>query len=390
MAGSVPGYVANVTGADFRFLDSSNMYRVSGSGAVSRQHHRDAPARSGYKYDLRLGRVGGTWQYHYNRTVISDTYDQNDLGFLRRNNRIDDSLSFGYNMFEPSGRLLNLRSSVSLNHSRLFEPNTFANLQWQYHLWMLFDTRLHLILRSAWSPRGERDYFEPRVPGRFYRTDEAFNHHLRYSTDRRRRLYWSGHFSYSRVRSAERQDDYGFNIQPTFRASDRLTASCGFEYSESRNEIGYVRHTQADSVYFGRRRSPTLTTTYRTTYIFTSDLSLDFNLRHYWSRVAYDGDYYLLASDGRLEPIDRNLAVADINYNAFTIDLLLTWHFAPGSQMTLAWKNVIDSRLDDSEPGYFDNLRDVWRQPQINSVSVKFLYYLDYHTVQRLGRRGGR
>ncbi len=127
-------------------------------------------------------------------------------------------------------------------------------------------------------------------------------------------------------------------LRPTLRVSDRLNMSYGFEYNELIDDLGWVPHASADNIYFGRRQSPTITNTLRSTLIFTNDLSLNFDLRHYWSRVEYDGQYYRLEPDGHLTSIDDDLQIADINYNAFTIDMLLTWHFAPGSQMTLAWK----------------------------------------------------
>ncbi len=387
VSGSEEGYAANVTGTDFRFLDSSNMFRISGSGAVSQQYYADSENNFGYKYNLGLGKYGGTWQYNYSRSVITDDYDQNDMGFLRRNNRIDDSFSFSHNIFEPFSYFLSLNSSLGFNYSRLYEPNNFTGMRWTYHMRMLFRSRLHLMVRSSYSPRGERDYFEPRARGRMYRTHENYNVHISYSSDYRRRVYWDGHFSYGTTTSASKGIGRGVKVKPTLRVNDRMTMSYGFEYNDNRNDIGYVRHHHVDSVYFGRRNTPTLTNTFNTGYIFNNNLSLDFNLRHYWSKVEYDGQYYFLQQDGNLSSIDQDLQAANINYNAFTIDLLLTWHFAPGSQMSLAYKNIIDNRHAHLYDSYLDNVRDMFDRPQVNSLSIKLLYYLDYQSIQRLSRR---
>jgi len=103
--------------------------------------------------------------------------------------------------------------------------------------------------------------------------------------------------------------------------------------------------------------------------------------------VEYDGRYYFLRPDGTLDLIDEDLQIPDISYNAFTIDLLITWHFAPGSQMTIAWKNVIDHRQPLMHDGYVENFRDMLGHPQINSFSVRFLYYIDFQMVERLNQR---
>ncbi len=387
VAGSEEGYTANVTGTEFRFMDNSNMFRISGSGAINQQYFSGGENNYGFKYDIEAGKTGGTWRYYYSRSVISDTYDQNDMGFLRRNNRIDDGLTLGYNVFDPFWRFWSLTNSLSLTYSRLFEPNTFTSLEIGHNMMMLFDTRFHISLNTRYRPRGERDYYEPRVPGRYYRTNEELSINMRYSSDYRKRLYVDGSFSYGIQESAVRKKEYGFMLRPTFRISDRMNTSYGFEYEEKINDLGYVMHTRQDSVYFGRRHSPTVTNTLRTTYIFSNDLSLDFNLRHYWSRVDYDGQYYLLGSNGIPEETARDLDVHDINYNAFTIDMMLTWHFAPGSQMTLAWKNVIDHRVTGIHHGYIDNFRDMLDHPQINSLSLRVLYYLDFQNVKTLNER---
>ncbi len=387
VAGSADGYTANVTGADFRLLDNSNIYQLSGSGALSQQYYRGEDNTFGYKYDVRIGKTGGTWRAHYDRSVLSETYDQNDMGFLRRNNQIQDGLTVSHHVFDPFWRFWMFTNTLSFNYSRLYEPRTFTGMEVSHRMMMLFDTRFHISLNTTYQPRGERDYYEPRVPGRYYRTDEALRMHMSYSSDYRRRLFVDGSFNFGRTQAADRTDEYGFMLRPTFRVSDHLNLSYGFEYNELTNDLGWVPQPVPDTIYFGRRQSPTMIHTMRSTLIFTNDLSLNFDLRHYWSRVEYDGQYYHLEPDGHLSPIADDLEIADINYNAFTIDMLLTWHFAPGSQMTLAWKNVIDHRDSMIPPGYMDNFRDMLEHPQINSLSIKVLYYLDFHSIQSLNQR---
>ena len=385
VAGSADGYTANVTGTDFRVFDSSNMYSIRGSGALSQQYFSDADDNFGYKYDLSFGKFGGTWQYNYSRSVINDTYEQDDMGFLRRNNLIDDDVSLSHNIFSPFWVLRTLTNEISVNYSRLYEPDEFTDFSLSYNLRALFDNRFFLMFFSNYQPLGERDYFEPRVWGHFYETDESYDFRLMFSSDYRRRLYVDGNISYGKILSEYNQDEYNFRVEPTFRASDQFNMSYGFNYREQNNDIGFVSHDE-DNIYFGKRQPTTITNTFNSTYIFTNELSLSFDLRHYWSRVDYDGNYYLLEEDGRLNPIQEDLQIPDINYNAFNIDMMLTWHFAPGSQLTLMWKNIIDHSRSDITYDYVDNLTHILGEPQINSLSLRVLYYIDYQAIQRLAR----
>ena len=384
VAGSEEGYTANVTGTEFRLLNHTNMYRISGAAAISQQYYRDEHNQFGHKYTLNAGKVGGTWQYNYTRSAISDTYDQNDMGFLRRNNHLINEGSLSHNIFTPFWRIWNMANSINIEYTQLYEPKTFTDFVLGFSHRTMFDTRLFIMTRANYHPVGQRDYFEPRTPGRFYETDETYNVYLSYSTDYRKRVYVDGSLFYERMFSEYDQDGFSIDFRPTFRVSDQFNLSAGLNYTEKNNDIGYVKQVRADSVFFGMRQSPTLINTLRSTYIFTNTLSLDFVLRHYWSRAIYSGDYFFLNYNGRLSPTDYIPDISDINYNAFTIDMKLTWNFAPGSQLTAVWKNTIDSNQYTLPTSYADNLNQALQQPQINSFSIKILYYLDYQLFQRI------
>jgi hypothetical protein len=51
--------------------------------------------------------------------------------------------------------------------------------------------------------------------------------------------------------------------------------------------------------------------------------------------------------------------------------------------LTAAWKNsILDSREIYMER-YMTNLRDTWDADQINSFSIKILYYIDYNSLRK-------
>jgi hypothetical protein len=72
---------------------------------------------------------------------------------------------------------------------------------------------------------------------------------------------------------------------------------------------------------------------------------------------------------------------ANINYNAFTIDMSYRWQFAPGSELSLVWKNSIYSSNDHVGLGFSENLGETLKTPQSNSLSLRILYYIDYNML---------
>lgn len=189
-----------------------------------------------------------------------------------------------------------------------------------------------------------------------------------------------------RVFSEYNQREYGIELEPRMRVSDKFNFSLGAEYVKKVNDVGYVTDFGEDSVIFGMRQSPTWIYNISANYIFTNKISLGFDLRHYWSRVKYEDTYYFLNEDGSLDELEEDYYKEDINYNAFTIDMVFKWNFAPGSWLTAVWKNIVDAdgTLTDN---YLDNMDNMFEESQVNSVSLKLLYYIDYQQVAKNFKR---
>ena len=64
--------------------------------------------------------------------------------------------------------------------------------------------------------------------------------------------------------------------------------------------------------------------------------------------------------------------------------MVYTWRFAPGSELSLVWKNAIFSEGDVIIKNGLDNLEKLFAMPQTNSLSLKILYYLDYQNFKKL------
>jgi hypothetical protein len=105
-------------------------------------------------------------------------------------------------------------------------------------------------------------------------------------------------------------------------------------------------------------------------------MSLDFRLRHYWVTAPYY-EYYQLRNDGGLDPatVTQN---HDLNYNLLNIDLTYIWNFAPGSQLSIVWKNAVTTVQDIMENNYVNDWKSTINSPASNSFSIRFLYYLDF------------
>jgi len=157
-----------------------------------------------------------------------------------------------------------------------------------------------------------------------------------------------------------------------------------FEFSNNRrtDDIGFVNFDGVDTITFGRRNMNTVSNTISSVYKFTNKMSLSFRLRHYWSKADYQG-YYHLGNDGYLNDYTSYANNHNVNFNAFNIDMVFFWQFAPGSELNLVWKNSLLKREGVVDTDYYDNFKTSLESPQNNMISLKVLYYLDYLKIKK-------
>ena len=376
-------YSANVTATEFGLADRKNIFAVNGGAALSRKLYPDS-TDSGFRYNIKLGKISGKLQYDYEFSLESDTYDPNDMGYRKENNEFEQQLSFEYNIYAPFGRFRNWYNNLYFYHKQIYKPRNFSEFVVNY----VFQTRLKnndfAEMHFGWRPNEAHDYFEPRVRGRSVIYPRYFHICSAYDTDERKFLSLELFAGITKpYEDTFDRFSYHWGFEPKLRMSDRLVLSYEFYQQRNRHDTGYVnRSADNATIWFGQRNYRTLEQQIEADYIFTNKASLNFRLRHYWSTADYE-KYYLLEQNGRLTPAPGYNANHDINYNAFTIDMVFTWNFAPGSEMLIVWKNAIFTDTDQIRYNYFNDLRDTIEAAQINSFSVKILYYLDYLKLRR-------
>lgn len=383
-------YDANVTGTDFLLRNKANTYSIGGRAALSQKYFSDQ-TDLGHTVALRLRKTSGKVQAGLNYVEESDTYDPNDLGFLLNNNERSVSGFVEYNLFEGVGRFNRLGGGVFANYERLYQPSTFTRVR--------FNTWIFAESKSFWnyevwistSPFLRYDYFEAREDGRVWVQPAYTSTGFWMGSDRRNRVrvsvngnYWSA--------AEDNWDGITGEVNLRFRASDRLNFNLGVEEGLVRNEAGYVNTEEVEvidpdtgkesirnDIFFGRRDRKTVTTSFRIGYTFNANMTLSGRMRHYWSAVDYQG-FHRLDKDGGLVGTDYT---GDHNndFDAFNIDLIYRWRFAPGSDIFVVWKNSLFNQTEEVAPDYFRNLEGLFQSPQSNSFSLKIIYFLDYASL---------
>ncbi len=398
-------YDANVTGAEFDLRNEKNSISITGEGAFSKKFGFDDPdTDAGYRYRIGASKISGQLNFGASTQAVTKHYDHNDLGFQLFPNYINTNAWLGYNIYEPFWKFNRMWSYFQINYDHLKEPNTFTGAG--YYGEVGFNTRgFHAFgIESGGEPVEQVDYFESRRDGWFFNRPQNYNVGGWISSDYRRQFALDIGSWYTEA-NANNWHIWNYRISPRFRVNDKLMLVYVYSTGKRFNEIGYTSTADDERIIFGSRDVVFHTNLATVNYIFSNRMGLTFRLRHYWSTVKYDRfmelandgytygdldtwqvdneDYGFITNDAGTE---RIRSTQDRSFNTFNIDMVYTWVFSPGSEISIVWKQSI---LDDDNiiPDDFGtNLDRTISLPQNNSFSVRILYFIDYLNFTRKGK----
>ena len=393
-------YDANVTGTEFSLKNEPNSYAIEGRGSVSQKYINQAETVRGldsvglgYKYLIEFGKTSGNFQYSFGYDVVSRHYDPNDLGFLLRPNYKYLEGQIEYNIYKPFGAFNRFGSDISIDYTRLQDPNVFTDFAINWSTFFVTKNFIGFGPNGRFEPIETYDYYDPRSPdfSRFYAYPTNWRIGGFISTDYRKILALDGRINFRDFSTAGR-NTFNLSLEPRIRASDKLFILIEL-FNEYRNNdegfvppnpsaVGYAEINDGD-IIFSIRDQVIFDNRININYIFTNNMSLNFRARHYWTKVDYNS-FHLLGKDGYFYDTPYTGETSDGNslhngsYDIFNIDLVYRWRFAPGSDLFFVWKNSISNTSPVIENNYFKNFEQLLDAPQINSLSIKIIYYLDY------------
>jgi hypothetical protein len=188
--------------------------------------------------------------------------------------------------------------------------------------------------------------------------------------------------------------EWNYNLEFRFRLSNQLFLIHEWKQKFQFNSEGYAVNfgdpvDSFNGILFGNRDRLTNEQSLGVDYTITNRLGMTFRLRHYNAKIKYNSFYELL-DNGLLNPLEdysgndiNGMSAYDINYNAFTIDMLLRWVFLPGSELNFVWKNSIFTSNSSVEQRYWETLNNTLQNGPINTLSLKVIYWLDSQYLKK-------
>jgi Domain of unknown function (DUF5916) len=291
-----------------------------------------------------------------------------------------------YSILKPRGIVNLMNNTLNITHQSLYKPFEFTSFRTNFNHYTQFKNFWGVGFNLGYVPVKGYDYFEPRTQGRYFIQPTSYNYNFFVESDNRKALAGNAYAGRWYRKSWDQSFNWwGYYVR--YRVNNKLSFDLEVNYDVG-DSRGFVNgQDDFGFIMFGERELATTINVLGFNYTFNTKMGVRLRVRHYWSTLRYK-HFYELSSDGDLINIDydgriNGIPQHDANFNALNVDLVYFWQVAPGSFVNIVWKDSIQGDSDNTALNYFNNLENVSKQPQLNSLSVRLTYFLDYLTVKK-------
>ncbi len=374
---------ANTSAFVFDVADKGNNFRSSGR-AIFSNVNRPEGWETGFQSEFDFFRIKGNFRYRVGHDFANTTLDINDLGLNFRNNFNNFVAGASYQIFEPTEWFNTYRVELTVRHRRLYKPSVetgnVVNLNW------FFVTRERFAFGGFLGYNSDRkDYFEPRVDGRFVEFPGSLGGRMWCSSDYRKKFAYDIGVGHRQAFDGP-QRQYFVDISPRYRFSDKFLVIFSTDFSLRNNMFGWIDNDDVN-IFFGQRDIKSMENEITASYNFDPYKAIDLRFRNFWSVADYSDDiFWTLNEDGSRTETDYDITENDPNrnFNIWNLDLSFRWRFAPGSEATFLYRNQMFRLDEQSTLNYRESLSNLFDEPSQHTVSLRITYFIDYNNVKSL------
>ncbi len=374
---------ANVSALGGTFITEKSNYSISGNIKVSRRdtnlfdHFFTRTESEGMSYFLSLAKISGNFKFEVNSENKSPGFNPNDLGVNFTTNIRTHGITLQYNKYNPFWIFNRANNRINFSIEQDYTTGQILKKKYSNRFFYLLPDFTALWITMSSQIGDGIDLFESRVPGQPFIIPEFYYNGFGFSTDYRKPFAIDGDIGYGHGYFTDyvKNSYFEINLEPIIRVNDKLSLRPSSNYSIFLNGAGFAGYFDGEPMY-GVRDVRTLTNILQGKFLFKNNLALTLRIRHYWSYGVYDyyGD---LDAEGYIVEDEDFTGSADFNFNAFNTDLIFSWQFAPGGFLNMVYKNALQQDQQIIQPNYFDNLSGVLNEGQLNSFTMKVVYFFD-------------
>jgi hypothetical protein len=378
----------NVSALVWDLNTKENTYNLSGDFKYS--YVNEDGAKTGIASSLNIGETSGQFRYSLGGDIVTKDFDNNDLG-----------INFQTNYYSLYGNA-NYRILKSTKYFNSFNINLNSFLQFQKETGFVqgnnFNINVNINNKKNHyfglglnaNPLENHDFYEPRAENRYVIIPSRIGSWFYFSSNYNYKLAFDFNPSITKL-DEEGRITYGFSMGPRYRFSDRFLLNFNFNFSRQNNNKGFVDSIDNDAnsstpnaIIFANRNVITYSNTLSGKYSVNSTMTFNLSVRHYWS-FADNKNFLSLDYKGKLIDYLNYTNNKNSNFTSWNVDLSYSWWFAPGSQISVLYRNNAANFTRNINSDFGSNVTNLLNNEALNhSFSISMRYFIDYNQAKKL------
>jgi hypothetical protein len=378
----------NVSALVWDLNTKENTYNLSGDFKYS--YVNDIQTKKGIATSLNFAETTGNYRYNVGADLYTKDYDNNDLGINFETNYYSFYGNANYRILNPTKLFNGFR--LNYNNFLQFRKDTGKIQGSNFNVNVNIETKKNNSLGVGINanPFEKYDYYEPRTEGRFVITPTNYSFWAYYSRNYNYKFAFEINPEYSKADEPGR-NFYEIFLGPRYRFNDKLALNYNFGFSRRNNNKGFIDKIDDDlvantpeTIIFANRNVITYSNTLNGKYSINSRMNFNLSVRQYWS-YAENKNYLSLEENGRLKEYIGYTKNKNSSFYSWNMDLSYSWWFAPGSQVSLLYRNNAANFENDINKNYGENIKNLLNNEELQHVlSISVRYFIDYNQAKNI------
>jgi hypothetical protein len=379
---------ANVSALLFDLNTKANTYNLYGDfkySAIKDSNINDGSIYGlanydGFKTALNFAKTSGKYRYLFSGKYLSKHYDVNDLGIIFVNNYHSGYGEMTYRIINPTQTFNSFKFNQNINIE--IQNTTEKTQEAWYQSKMTATTLKNHYIEGLFqvNPVDRYDFYEPRVYGRYVYIPKSIIGYAQFSSNKNKSFNYYIESAVTRF-DEDQRETFFINGGVKYRFNDKLSLDYSAQYTRKVNDRGWVDFDNDDIIFAERNREIV-------EHFFTGKYSINnkmtFNLiARYYSAYSENHEFFTLQDDGYLTPNPSYSENKNRNLNSWNLDFSYSWWFAPGSEISVLYRNYALESTNLVEKNMHTNLSNIFDSNMTNILSVSIRYYIDYNSLKR-------
>lgn len=378
----------NVSALVWDLNTKKNTYNLSGDFKYS--YVNEGGSKTGISSSLNIGETSGQYRYSLGGDIVTKEYDINDLGINFQTNYYSLYGNANYRILNSTKNLNSF--NVNLNSFIQFQKETGLVQGNNFNINVNINNKKnhYFGIGINFNPLESYDYYEPRVENRYVIIPTRIGGWMYFSSNYNYKFAFDFNPSFAKL-NEDGRTTYSFSLGPRYRFNDKFLLNYNFNFIRQNNNKGFADSIDEDAnsntpnaIIFANRNVITYSNSLSGKYSVNSTMTFNLSVRHYWS-FAENNNFLKLDNQGKLIDFANYTTNKNSNFNSWNVDFSYSWWFAPGSQISVLYRNNAANFSRTINSDFGSNVTNLLNNNTLNhAFSISIKYFIDYNRAKKL------